>query len=154
MLTLTIGFLALAVPATASAQASELEGPARFCGYSPIIDLIHGEKITTIDGGIHGGRFRWAGAFGEMEVHGSGWARRPKGRIIKAYSTNGPAQFAPRRLHGSYQIAIWNGSKASAYFISTLPFTTDQLRAIDRVRLYEEGQTPDGCSLRTVFAVE
>lgn len=59
------------------AAASVLEGPATFCGYSPIIDLLPGETVTTLQGGIHGGSFRWDGAFGSLIVHGVGWAGRP-----------------------------------------------------------------------------
>ncbi|WP_201038984.1 hypothetical protein ACGGKE_13475 [Sphingobium naphthae] len=151
---LSIGFLALVAAAPEPAKASEIEGPARFCGYSPIIDLLHGEKVTTLDGGIHGGSFRWEGSFGEMHVYGIGWARRPDGRIIKAAAADNPARFGQRKTNRRYRIAIWNGSHAAAYFESSRPFTVSQLKAIDRVRLYEEEQAPADCSLRTVFVVE
>ena len=154
MKSLVIGLLSLAATAVTPAKASEIEGPARFCGYSPIIDLLYGEKVTTLDGGMHGGSFRWEGAFGAILVYGIGWADRPKGRIIKAHSAISPARFAQRRTEDHYQIAIWNGANAAAYFKSPRSFTAAQLRAIDRVRLYEEGQTPTDCGLHTVFAVK
>lgn len=137
-----------------SANASDIVGPGRFCGYSPIIDLLEGEKVTTLEGGIHGGRFRWEGAFGTLEVHGIGWASRPKGRIVKAPSSNSPARFAQKRVGRLYQIAIWNGAHGAAYFNSPSPFTPPQLDAIDRVELFEEGQSPSDCKLRTIFSWE
>ena len=39
------------------ANAGELQGPARFCGFSPIIDLKEGEAVTVLRGGIHSGTF-------------------------------------------------------------------------------------------------
>lgn len=143
----------LAIAAT-PALASVLDGPARFCGYSPIIDLLKGEKVTTLGGGMHGGSFRWEGAFGILSVSGIGWASRPKGRIVRALTASTPARFAQRRTSGSYQVAIWNGSAAAAYFTSPAPLTTRQLAAIDRVSLFEEGQTPPDCKLRTIFTWE
>lgn len=134
------------------ANASAIEGPGRFCGYSPIIDLLDGEKVTTLEGGIHGGRFRWDGAFGTLEVYGIGWASRPKGRIVKARHSNNPARFAQKRVEGVYRIAIWNGKHGAAYFASSIPFTKPQLAAIDRVELFEEGQSPPNCKLRTIFS--
>ena len=74
--------------------ASELEGPARFYGYSPTIDLGPGEKITTLQGGIHGGSFRWDGDFGSMVVRGIGWASRPNGRLVMQPAEGRPGQFA------------------------------------------------------------
>lgn len=136
------------------AKASDIVGPGRFCGYSPIIDLADGEKVTTLEGGIHGGSFRWEGAFGTLDVHGIGWASRPKGRIVKARSSNSPARFAQKRVEGIYQIAIWNGMHGAAYFTSSRPFTQPQLDAIDRVELFEEGQSPSDCKLRTIFSWE
>lgn len=133
------------------ALANELEGPARFCGYSPVIDLLPGEKITTLDGGIHGGRFRWEGPFGSLDVLGVGWASRPPGRVVQAQTTTEPARFAPRRKDGRYVIAIWNGAQGAAYFSSDSRFTRDQMRAIGRVVLFQEGQSPTGCDLRTTF---
>lgn len=103
---------------------------------------------------MHGGSFRWEGSFGEIHAYGIGWASRPEGRMTKASSADGPARFAQRRIDGRYRIAIWNGSHAAAYFESPRPFTTAQSKAIDRVHLYEEGQVPADCSLRTVFVVE
>lgn len=140
----------IAAPAT----AEQLEGPARFCGFSPIIDLLPGEKITTLQGGIHGGRFRWDGAFGSLEVAGIGWASRPRGRIITEQSDTNPARFEQRLTNGRYEIAIWNGGNGAAYFSSESRLTTPQIDAIDRVRLFEEGQEPADCDLRTVFSRE
>ena len=133
------------------ASAGELKGPGRFCGYSPIIDLLPGETITTLGGGIHGGSFRWEGAFGSLDVHGIGWASRPKGRLVEGPSGTRPARFAQRRVDQRFQIAIWNGAHGAAYFSSTMPLTALQRSAIRRVTLFEEGQTPSGCDLRTVF---
>jgi hypothetical protein len=149
---ISFGFaLFCAIPA----EASELRGPARFCGYSPIIDLLADEKVTTLEGGIHAGSFRWEGAFGPMEVHGIGWASRPKGRILRVQTDSRPARFAQRRVEGGYGIAIWNGANGAAYFTSPTPFTPRQLAAIDRVSLFEEGQDPPpGCKLRTIFVWE
>jgi hypothetical protein len=135
-----------------SGNASEIVGPGRFCGYSPIIDLLDGEKVTTLEGGIHGGSFRWEGAFGALEVYGIGWASRPKGRIVEDRHSNSPARFAQKRVKGVYQIAIWNGAHGAAYFTSSTPFTEPQLAVIDRVELFEEGQPPSGCKLRTIFS--
>lgn len=134
------------------AASADLVGPARFCGYSPIIDLLPGEKVTTLEGGIHGGSFLWEGTFGTLEVHGIGWASRPKGRIATARSSTKPAMFAQRRVDERYVIAIWNGANGAAYFSSARPLTVPQLEAIKRVNLFEEGETPSGCSLRTVFS--
>ncbi|WP_223262633.1 hypothetical protein [Sphingobium sp. SCG-1] len=136
----------------APANAGDIVGPGRFCGYSPIIDLRDDEKVTTLEGGIHGGSFRWEGAFGTLEVHGIAWASRPKGRIVKARSSNGPARFAQKRVDRLYQIAIWNGEHGAAYFKSPNPFTQPQLDAINRVELFEEGQTPSNCRWRTIFS--
>ncbi|HEX7877163.1 MAG TPA: hypothetical protein VF489_11335 [Sphingobium sp.] len=135
-------------------NASDIVGPGRFCGYSPIIDLRDGETVTTFEGGMHGGRFRWEGVFGTLEVYGIGWAGRPKGRIVKARSSNNPARFAQKRVEGLYQIVIWNGAHGAAYFTSPEPFTPQQLDAIDRVKLFEEGQLPSNCKLRTIFSWE
>jgi hypothetical protein len=137
---------------SSGAKAGELAGPGRFCGYAPIIDLLAGEKVTTLEGGIHGGSFRWEGAFGSLDVHGIGWARRPGGRIVKTVSVNKPGRFAQRRVKNGYSIAIWNGGQGAAYFNSKEPFTRAQLHAIDRVALFQEGQTPSDCELRTVFS--
>lgn len=143
---------ALALMLTTSAQATELEGPARFCGYSPIIDLLAGERITTLEGGMHSGSFRWDGQFGSLEVHGIGWASRPPGRIVERRRGRRPARFAQRLADGEYVVAIWNGANAAAYFRSATPLTRSQMRAIQRVTLYEEGQIPTGCDFRTTFA--
>lgn len=145
-----ISALLIAMPAV----AAELEGPARFCGYSPIIDLLPGEKVTTLEGGIHGGSFRWEGRFGALEVHGVGWASRPKGRMMTPPTRAKPAVFAQRRDDDRYVIAIWNGANGAAYFSSAEQLTGSQRKAISRVTLFEEGETPAGCSLRTVFSWE
>ena len=137
----------VATPAT----ASDLEGPARFCGYSPIIDLKFGEKITTLQGGLHGGSFQWAGDFGSLVVRGIGWASRPKGRLVVEPSDGRLGHFAQRKRDGKYIIAIWNGRQGVAYFESGTRFTDQQRAAIDRVRVFQEGEEPSGCDLRTVF---
>ena len=136
------------------AAAGDLKGPARFCGYSPVIDLLPGESITTLGGGIHGGNFRWEGPFGSLDVSGIGWASRPRGRIAEARTRTNPARFAQRRVDDRYVVAIWNGAQGAAYFSSASPFTSDQLRAISRVDLFQEGQSPEGCDLRTVFSFD
>jgi hypothetical protein len=148
------GLLASVVMGVVPVYGDELKGPLRFCGYSPIIDLQRDETIQLLSGGIHGGSFRWSGPFGSLEVHGIGWASRPQGRIVKKLSGDTPARFAPRRQDGRYKIAIWNGGHSAAYFISDRPISDEQIRAIDRVRLYEEGQNPVGCDTRTVFSWE
>ena len=135
----------------AAVSASVLNGPGRFCGYSPIIDLQFGETITTLDGGIHGGTFEWRGGFGSLIVHGIGWASRPKGRLVADLSDEKPARFAERKQEGKYILEIWNGRQGVAVFQSATPFTQPQLAAIDRVRLFQEGEEPANCSLRTVF---
>ena len=136
------------------AAAHDLMGPARFCGYSPIIDLLPGESITALESGVHGGKFRWEGLFGSLDVSGIGWARRPRGRIAEAWTSTNPARFAQRRVDGRYVVAIWNGAQGAAYFSSVSPFTPDHLRAISRVDLFQEGQSPEGCDLRTVFSFD
>lgn len=135
-------------------KAGELIGPARFCGYAPIIDLLRGEKVTTLEGGIHAGSFRWEGAFGSFEVMGIGWGARPKGRMLNPPAPDRPARFAQRHAEKGYQVAIWNGAYGTAYFTSSRRFSAPQLAAIERVRLFEEGQEPTGCKLRTIFVWE
>jgi hypothetical protein len=134
--------------------ARDLKGPARFCGYSPIIDLRANENVTILEGGIHGGTFRWSGAFGSLDVSGIGWASPPVGRIEKPLSDGVPARFAQRRQDGRFVIAIWNGRHGAAYFRSQTRFTAAHIEAIDRVKLYEEGETPTNCNLRTTFSWE
>lgn len=150
-----IGGLAVAMlAASGAATAGELEGPARFCGYSPIIDLLSGENVKTLSGGIHGGTFRWTGDFGSLEVNGIGWASKPKGRVALKRNAKGYTRFAERRDNGKYVVALWNGAHGAAYFSSAKPITDPQLAAIDRVVLFEEGQEPQGCKLRTIFSWE
>jgi hypothetical protein len=151
MKTLTVVAI-LATLLSVRAEAGEIEGPGRFCGYSPIIDLLPGEKVTTLEGGIHGGSFRWEGPFGSLDVRGIGWANRPNGRMVEAQTGTKPARFAQRRVNSRYQIAIWNGAHGAAYFSSATPLTERQIKAISRVNLFEEGQTPSGCNLRTSFS--
>jgi hypothetical protein len=129
-------------------------GPGRFCGYSPIIDLLAGERVVTLTGGMHGGTFRWEGPFGVLEVAGIGWAARPPGRIERQPTSKGHARFQQRRNAGRYVIALWNRANGAAYFSSQRPLTRHQVAAIDRVDLFEEGQEPEGCKLRTVFSWE
>lgn len=143
-------YFAAAVAIAAPVSAGDLNGPARFCGYSPIIDLLEDESVTVLQGGIHGGSFRWDGAFGSLEVVGIGWASRPSGRMISKQSGLRPARFAQRRTEGRYEIAIWNGNNGAAYFRSNSRFTKQQIEAIERVRLFEEGETPENCDLRTM----
>ena len=47
-----------------------------------------------------------------------------------------------------------NGAHAVAYFRSPTPLRPSQRAAIKRVRLFEEGQEPTGCKLRTTFVWE
>jgi hypothetical protein len=137
---------------SSEATTGELVGPGRFCGYAPIIDLVAGEKVTTLSGGIHAGSFRWEGEFGSLIVYGIGWASPPRGTVVRPLAGKRPARFAQHRVEDNYEIAIWNGAHGAAYFRSKTPFTALQLRAIDRVTLFEEGQTPQSCKLRTLFA--
>ena len=144
----------VAILASAGAKAGEIAGPGRFCGYASIIDLISGEKVTTLRGGIHGGSFRWDGKFGSLEVLGIGSASRPEGSVVRSGSGTEPQRFAQRRDGKQFSVAIWNGANGAAYFNSKKPLTKAQLAAIDRVILFEEGQTPSDCDLRTVFSWE
>lgn len=143
--------LAVALPTLA--EAGGIEGPGRFCGYSPIIDLLPGEKVTTLVGGIHAGSFRWEGPFGSLDVRGIGWASRPKGRIVEVQTTTKPARFAQRRMNKRYTISIWNGAHGAAHFSSEKPLTARQVEAIGRVQLFEEGQAPSDCKLHTSFSL-
>jgi hypothetical protein len=145
---------AAAMGFAAPCEAGELTGPGRFCGYSPVIDLLPGEKVTTLQSGIHAGSFRWDGAFGSLKVDGIGWASRPTGPIVEAQAEARPARFAERQADGRYVVAIWNGANAAAYFSSEAPLTPDQIEAIGRVTLFEEGETPSACNLRTLFVQE
>jgi len=135
-------------------EAADITGPGRFCGYAPIIDLIPGETVTLLEGGIHGGSFLWEGAFGSLKVYGIGWASPPEKELTGPASNAKPAMSKQRRVRGAYEIAIWNGAHGAAYFTSTTPFTTRQTEAIRRVTLFEEGETPSGCKLRTMFSWE
>lgn len=152
MITRGIAAAILASLFSMPAAAADLKGPARFCGYSPIIDLRSGEKVTTLGGGIHGGSFRWEGAFGALDVDGIGWASRPKGRMTTPPTAKKPAVFAQRRRDDRYMIAIWNGEHGAAYFSSDAPLTAAQRKAIGRVTLYNEGEKPSGCDLWTTFS--
>ncbi len=138
--------------ASAPVAAGELRGPGRFCGYAPIVDLVAGERIVTLEGGIHGGTFRWEGPWGVMTVDGVGWASRPGGRALPARTSGGAIRFAERRDKRGHVVAIWNGRRGAGYFRSDNRFTPGQLAAIDRVRLFQEGEEPSGCDLRTVFS--
>lgn len=133
--------------------APDLTGPGRFCGAAPIIDLLPGETITTREIGIHSGSFRWTGEFGAFEVRGIGWASQPKGHLIREPTAAQPGRFKQRRDKGRFVVAIWNGGHGAAYFTSERPFSAAQIAAIDRVTLFEEGQSPpEGCTLRTTFS--
>jgi hypothetical protein len=139
----------------AGARASELKGPGRFCGYSPIIDLVEGERVITLQGGIHGGTFRWEGPFGSLAVSGIGWASRPPGAIVPRPTRRGHARFEQRVGDGGFNVAIWNRKNGAAYFSSPVPLNPAQLAAIDRVDLFDEGQErPANCNLRTIFSWE
>ena len=54
-------------------------------------------------------------------------------------------------MNGKFVVAIWNGRNAAAYFYSDEGLSDLQIAAIDRVRLFQEGEEPEGCDLRTVF---
>jgi len=149
-----IGCAVAALLVAPAVLASELKGPARFCGYSPIIDLLPGERIETLGGGIHGGTFRWTGDFGSLKVNGIGWASKPEGKAASKRNGMGHIRFAQRRVEGEYVVAIWNSAHGAAYFSSAEPFTKLQLAAIDRVDLFNEGEDPEGCKLRTIFSWE
>ena len=141
----------LGMPVTSS--AGELKDAGRFCGYGPIIDLRAGETIVTSYGGIHGGGFQWTGSFGSLKVDGVQWASQPKG-TRRDKTSQGHILFAQRKADGFYTVAIWNGRQGAAYFRSKQPLTKAQLKAIDRVVLFQEGEEPTGCKLRTGFSWE
>ncbi|WP_423601946.1 hypothetical protein [Sphingomonas sp. MS122] len=127
----------------------DLAGPGRFCGYSPIIDLLPGERVTLGNGGMHGGSFRWEGEFGVLDVHGIGWASRPKGGATKQPTSKGHVRFREKREGKHYVVAIWNGRHGAAYFRSDRPLSNAQLKAIDRVGLFDENDaSPTGCDFR------
>ncbi|MFM1977479.1 MAG: hypothetical protein RL145_2325 [Pseudomonadota bacterium] len=139
---------------TTPARATEVTGPARFCGYSTIIDLEAGEKVRIVDAGIHAGRFLWLGSFGALEVRNIGWAKRPAGRIVRKSTQAKPARFQQTKSRDVYSVALWNGRQGVAYITSSTRFTTNQIEAIDRVKLYQEGEPPQNCTMRTVFIWE
>lgn len=144
----------LALFAGAPAAASELRGPGRFCGYSAIIDLAADERVVTLQGSIHSGSFRWEGAWGGMTVSDSELASPGNGKIAVERTAGGATRVAERRDGTRHVVAIGNGRSAAAWFSSDKPFTAAQLSAIDHVRLFGDGQAPDGCNLRTVFVWE
>lgn len=135
-------------------SAGELKGPGRFCGYSPIIDLLPGERVTTLVGGIHGGSFLWEGRFGSLEVNGIGLASRPPGKLLAGKTSKGHVRFKQRFESGEYVVAIWNERQGAAYFSSAVPITARDWAAIDRVDLFQEGEDPEHCNLRTIFSWE
>jgi hypothetical protein len=145
--------VALLLGQPASAGAREFEGPGRFCGYSAIVDLLPGEVIETLEGGIHGGTFRWRGAFGTLEVDNIGWARRPRGRAERRQTATGQTLFQERRREGRFVTAIWNRQHGAAYFYSDRRLTPAQREAIERVGLFDELHgDPEACRFRTVFS--
>ena len=149
--------LAAAIALLALAQDAPHEpwpGPGRFCGFSPIIDLLEGERIEPFDGGIHSGSFRWTGAFGTLRVRGIGWASKPRGDDMPGRTAKGWMRFAEEKVPGGYSVSIWNGRQGAAYFESPRPLTRDQLAAIDRVDLFQEGERPEGCKYSTIFVWE
>ena len=74
--------------------------------------------------------------------------------MLNPATADKPARFAQRRVKKGYQVAIWNGAHGTAYFTSPTPFGASQIAAIERVRLFEEGQEPTGCKLRTIVVWE
>ncbi len=120
----------------------------------PIIDLREGERIVTLQGGIHGGTFRWEGPWGVMTVDGVGWASRPPGRALPTRTPGDAIRFAERQDEDGRVVALWNGRQGAAYFRTKGRFTPARIAAIDRVRLFQEGEEPEGCKLRTVFSWE
>ena len=104
-------------------------------------------------GGMHGGSFDWDGAFGRLHVTGIGWAAKPTGRVV-GKTPAGAWRYHVRREEGRYVVAIWNGRQGVAFFSSPRPFDPAKLSAIDRVALFQEGEEPAGCQLRTRFAWE
>jgi hypothetical protein len=144
--------LTAALPLALASMASDkpdLVGPARFCGYSPIIDLLPGERVTAGNGGMHGGSFRWEGEFGALDAYGVGWASRPKGRALGQPTAKGHIRFRERRDDKRYVVAIWNGRHGAAYFKSDRALSDAQLNAIERVSLFDENdQEPAGCDFR------
>ena len=144
----------LALAAGGPAAASELRGPGRFCGYLPIIDLVAGERVVTLNSGIHSGSFRWDGPWGRMTVVGTGIGSPGDQEIAVERTPGGAIRYAERRDGGRHVVAIWNRSTGAAWFSSDRRFTAAQLAAIDRVQLFDEGQQPEGCRLRTVFVWE
>jgi hypothetical protein len=142
----------LGVPS--ASRASEFIGPGRFCGFAPIIDLFPGERIVTGASGVHSGEFLWQGPFGELEVRGIGWASSPRGIVAARRTAKGFTRFEQQRDRRRYVVALWNGRNAAAYFSSPRRLTPAQLAAVNRVELYQEGEEPQGCKLRTVFSWE
>lgn len=144
-------FLALA----GSGQRGGVDGPGRFYGYGPIIELRAGEHIKPRQGGIHSGSFRWKGAFGTLEVQGIQWGGPPEREARKQPTAAGQTLFEAWREGEGYVAAIWNGRNGVAYFRSSTRFTPAQMAAIERVSLFDEnGPEPQGCKLRTVFVWE
>ena len=74
------------------------------------------------------------------------------------YGSDGTGDYqhtvTPQQGEDGYRVAIWNGENGAAYFTSPRPFTASQRRAIARVRLFNEGENPEGCGLRTMFSWE
>jgi len=101
---------------------------------------------------MHGGSFRWEGRFGLLEVAGIGWASKPPGRLAAERTSKGLFLFKQRLSRGRHKIAIWNGRQGAAYFSAPRPLTNAQLAAINRVALFQEGEEPAGCALRTIFS--
>jgi hypothetical protein len=137
-----------------AAASAAWEGPGRFCGYGPIIDLLPAESIKTLNGGIHGGWFEWTGLFGTLEVYGIQWAARPRDRPRAGKTPKGLIRFGEVKRDGLHELALWNGRQGAAYFRSKSPLTKLQRQAIERVDLFQEGEEPTGCKYRTVFSWE
>jgi hypothetical protein len=95
VISLRVIALCVAIPSimAVGALASDVQGPGRFCGYAPVIDLMEGERVTTLESGIHGGSFLWEGSFGSLEVRGIGWASKSPGRVALERTAAGQVRF-------------------------------------------------------------
>jgi hypothetical protein len=134
------------------AESSTWEGPGRFCGYGLIVDLLPGERIGPLNGGIHGGSFEWSGRFGALVVYGIQWGSPPRGREHNGKTSKGQIRLGEIVDHGMYEVGLWNGRAGVAYFRSKRPITKLQRQAIERVDLFQEGEEPTGCKFRTAFS--
>ncbi|WP_336925740.1 hypothetical protein [Altererythrobacter palmitatis] len=154
---MTAGSLALAGLLVAGcAHSSEgnksiFTGPAKFCGYATVIALREGETITPQEGGIHSGRYVWDGEFGRLEVQEIGWAAAPVEAPMQERTAAGMIQFAERKDGFRFVQMIWNGEHGVASFISPRRFSRQQIDAVGRVTLFNEGQRPQDCEYNFLF---